>query len=471
MKTYKLLLATTLFSLFFTSCFEDKDDNPINTLEINNFVYRGMDSYYLYRDLVDDLIEDKANSTTFNNYLNGFDSPEALFESLIYDRQNTDKFSWIVDDYIALEQQFDGITKSNGMEFGLERYVPGGNELYGIVRFILPNTSAETNGLQRGDLFNAVNGVQLTVNNWRSLLSQDNLTLNLAEYNNNGTPTIDDDSIDATANTIELSAIQYVENPVFKTEILQVEGENVGYLMYNGFVGNFDSALNTAFAEFKANNVQHLVVDLRYNPGGSVNSATLLGSLITGQFSGQVFAKLNYNSIQQSNNFDYTFVSNSSGDVLNILNLNKVYVIATGASASASEMLINSLDAYIEVLHVGTLTVGKSQASITLYDSPNFTRTEADPRHTYAMQPLVAITVNKNDSQVPAQGLTPFIEIEEQINNFGVLGDENEPLLAEALAHIAATNRMPNIQESKKAVSLFDSNDLLPHSKEMYIER
>ena len=184
MKTYKLLLATTLFSLFFTSCFEDKDDNPINTLEINNFVYRGMDSYYLYRDLVDDLIEDKANSTTFNNYLNGFDSPEALFESLIYDRQNTDKFSWIVDDYIALEQQFDGITKSNGMEFGLERYVPGGNELYGIVRFILPNTSAETNGLQRGDLFNAVNGVQLTVNNWRSLLSQDNLTLNLAEYNN-----------------------------------------------------------------------------------------------------------------------------------------------------------------------------------------------------------------------------------------------------------------------------------------------
>ena len=74
-------------------------------------------------------------------------------------------------------------------------------------------------------------------------------------------------------------------------------------------------------------------------------------------------------------------------------------------------MLINSLDAYIEVLHVGTLTVGKSQASITLYDSPNFTRTEADPRHTYAMQPLVAITVNKNDSQVPAQGLTPFIEL------------------------------------------------------------
>ncbi|WP_034059411.1 S41 family peptidase [Lacinutrix jangbogonensis] len=473
MKTPKSLLALLLLSILVTSCFEDKDDNPISTLDINSFVYRGMDSYYLYRDLVPDLIEDKANSSNFDTYLNSFDAPEALFESLIYDRTNTDKFSWIVNDYIALEQQFDGITKSNGMEFGLTRYTPGGNELYGIVRFVLPNTSAETNGLQRGDLFNAVNSTPLTISNWRTLLGQDNLTLNFATYNTNGTPDIDDDTVDATNNTINLSRIQYVENPIFKTEILQVEGENVGYLMYNGFVGNFDSALNAAFGEFQANNVQHLVLDFRYNPGGSVNTATLLGSLVTGQYSGQVYAKLQYNSIQQGNNFNYTFVDNIEGSALNSLNLNKVYVLATGSSASASEMVINSLGAYIDVIQIGTQTVGKSQASITLYDSPNFTRTEANPNHTYAMQPLVAITVNKNDTQVPAAGIIPSmgLEIEEQTNNFGILGNANEPLLAEALAHIAATNRLSHVPVSKAAETVFDSNDLLPHKKEMYIER
>ncbi|WP_299254426.1 S41 family peptidase [uncultured Lacinutrix sp.] len=471
MKTSKIILVTLLLPLLFTSCFEDLDDNPISTLDINEFVYRGLDSYYLYKDSVPNLIEDKANSSNFSSYLSGFNSPESLFESLIYDRTNTDRFSWITDDYIALEQQFDGITKSNGMEFGLKRYTTGGSNLYGIVRFVLPNTSAETNGLQRGDLFNAVNGTQLTISNWSTLLGQDNYTLSFAEYNDNGTLATDDDTIDATPNTVALSKIQYTENPVFKTEILQVEGENVGYLMYNGFVSNFNNALNTAFGTFQANNVQHLVLDLRYNPGGSVNTATLLGSLVTGNNTGQVFAKLKYNRQQQGNNFNYTFVDNNNGSTLNNLNLNKVYVLATGSSASASEMVINSLDAYIEVIQIGTQTVGKSQASITLYDSPDFTRSQPDPRHTYAMQPLVAITINKNDDQVPAEGLNPLIEIEEQVNNYGVLGDVNEPLLAEALAHISATNKVANTPKGKVSKTVFDSNDLLPHSKEMYIEQ
>jgi len=471
MKNLKVIILTLLVSIVFTSCFEDRDDNQISTPEINNFIYQGMDAFYLYRDQVPDLVEDKASSQNYNTYLSSFDTPEDLFESLIFDRSNTDRFSWITDDYIALEQQFDGISKSNGMDFGLQRYAAGSNEIFGIVRLVLPNTSAETNGLQRGDLFNAVDGTQLTVSNWRSLLGQDNYTLNLAEYNNNGTSAVNDDTIDATSNTIALSKIEYTENPVFKTEILQVEGENVGYLVYNGFVSNFDNALNAAFSEFKTNNVEHLVLDLRYNPGGSVNSATLLGSLVTGQFDGEVFAKLQYNSLRDDNNFDYNFVNNLDGATLNSLNLNKVYVLATGSSASASELVINSLEAYIEVVHVGSETVGKSQASITLYDSPNFSRTDVNPNHTYAMQPLVAITVNKDDIQVPVQGIAADIQINEAVNNYGVLGDPNEPLLAEALANIAATNRVPTLRYGTSAKPLFDSNDLLPHSKEMYIER
>ena len=75
----------------------------------------------------------------------------------------------------------------------------------------------------------------------------------------------------------------------------------VGYLMYNGFVANYDAELNAVFGDFKAQNIEHLILDLRYNPGGSVNTAAILGSMITG-ISNEVFARLLYNSDLESNN-------------------------------------------------------------------------------------------------------------------------------------------------------------------------
>ena len=469
-KTAKLLFVL-LFTYTLIGCFnDDLDDNAASTTIINDFVYRAMDIFYLYKNDVPALVEDKQPQANYNDYLNGFDSPETLFESLIFDPINVDRFSRITSDYIALEQQFDGVSKSNGMEFGLARIAEGSDDLVGYVRFILPSTSASSTTLQRGDLFNAVGGTQLTVSNWRTLLGPDNYTINLAIYNDNGTATTDDDTIDSTTDTITLNKIAYTENPVFRTETLQVEGENVGYIMYNGFVSNFDNTLNDAFGSFQ-NNIQHLVIDLRYNPGGSVNTATLLGSMVTGQFNGDTFTKLIYNDQLQASNTNFNFTNNFNGSAINSLNLSKVYVIATKGSASASELVINSLSEYIDVVHIGTNTVGKSQASITLYDSPNYTRNNVNPIHTYALQPLVAISVDANDGVVPADGLIPDIALAEQINNLGVLGNENEPLLAEALANIAATNRPASTRQSMPIKDIGDSNDLLPHSKEMYIER
>ncbi|AEH01862.1 S41 family peptidase [Lacinutrix sp. 5H-3-7-4] len=472
MKKIARLLFLAFITINITSCFNDDfDDNDVSTSSINDFVYRAMDIFYLYRDEVPALVEDKRNSANYTEYLNSFSTPETLFESLIFDRQNVDRFSFILSDYIAFEQQQQGVSVANGMEYGLLRYTEGSDDVFGYVRYVLPNTSAEDAGVQRGDLFYGIDGTPLTVNNFRSLLSQDNYTINLANYNDNGTPETDDDTIEQTTESIALSKAPYTENPVFKTEILQVEGENVGYLMYNGFTGSFDQALNNAFATFQANAIQHLVIDLRYNPGGSVNTATLMGSMVTGQFNGQTFTKLIYNDQLQANNTDFNFTNSFDGGTINNLNLDKVYVLATSASASASELVINSLSSYIDVVHVGTETVGKSQASITLYDSEDYTRNGVNPIHTYALQPLVAISVNVNEDVVPANGLTPDITISEEINNLGILGDENEPLLAEALANIAATNRPANTTPGKIIKPIFDSNDLKPHAKDMYIER
>ncbi|NQX84350.1 MAG: peptidase S41 [Flavobacteriaceae bacterium] len=469
----KLLIPLLLIGLF-TSCFEDGDDNTVTASEINDFVWKGMNAFYLYKSQIPNLANDRFTSNSeYGEYLNSFTQPQNLFESLIHQRETVDKYSWMTDDYIALEQQFSGVSKHNGMEFGL-RYVPGSSsEIYGYVRFVLPNTSASNQGLERGQVFYGVDGTNLTIDNYRSLLfSNDSYSINFGNYNTNGTPNdSSDDFIDTTNESMALTKVVYTENPVFKTEILEVNGENVGYLMYNGFVNEFDTQLNNAFGEFTANNVKHLILDLRYNPGGSVNTATLLGSMITGQFNGQVYTKLTYNEDRQENNSTFNFTNTlGDGTALNQLFLDEVFVITTRSSASASEMVINSLKAYTElnVVQIGTNTTGKSQGSITLYDSPNFGRSGANPSHTYAMQPLVAISVNKNDGQVPSTGLVPDIELEENTANLGVLGNPSEPLLDRALMEIENSSRHFNYIAPITLVG--DNNSFNRFAKEMYFD-
>ena len=462
----KIILAVLLLGLT-TSCFnDDRDDNVILADEINDFVWKGMNAVYLYKDNIPNLADNRFSSNQeYDNYLNSFSAPEDLFESLIYQRETVDRFSWIVDDYIALEQFLSGVFTTNGMEFSLF-FAPNSNtEVFGVIRLVLPNSEADNNNLKRGDIFYAIDSNLLTENNFSDLLNQETYTLNLGLFNDNGTPETSDDTIDPGTENITISKIPYTENPVFRTEIIDVDGEKLGYIMYNGFTSEFDNELNNAFGVFKSNSVQHLVLDLRYNPGGSVNTATLLGSMVTGQYNGDVFTKLIYNNDLQSFNTLFNFTNTlNDGSAINSLNLDKVYVLTTGKSASASEMIINSLRAHLgnsNVIQLGTTTTGKSQASITVYDSPDLGRDGANPNHTYAMQPLVAIGVNKNDEQVPSSGLVPTFELEENPFNYGILGNENEPLLAAAIANILGTGRIsyPVLQNIELVK---DSNDFNP---------
>ncbi len=440
------LLKVTLFALvvfgFTTSCFKDQDDNAITAGEINDFVWKGMNAVYLYKTEIPDLANDRFSSNQdYADYLNSYSSPETLFESLIFERQTVDRFSWIVDDFIALEQGLGGTSTSNGLEYNFY-FEPGSTtDVFGIIKLVLNNSVASGLGLERGQIFDAVNGTSLTADNFNTLLNQDTYTLNFATYDDNGTPEIDDDTIIPSTESVSLTKEVYTENPVHLTSIIDVDGENLGYMVYNGFNRNFNNELNNAFATLQSNNIQHLVIDLRYNPGGSVNTASLLGSMVTGQFNGEIFSKLIFNDDNQASNSNFIFINDIDGNALNSLNLDKVYVLTTERSASASELLINSLDAYVDVVQIGDFTTGKTQASITIYDSPNFERQNANPNHTYAMQPLVANSINVNDLAVPSNGLTPDIELTESPRNFGTLGDVNEPLLAAAILDIQNSGR------------------------------
>ena len=118
------------------------------------------------------------------------------------------------------------------------------------------------------------------------------------------------------------------------------------------------------------------------------------------------------------------------------LNLDRVFVLTSARTASASELLINGLDPYIDVIHIGDFTVGKNQGSITVYDYINESR-DKNPNHMYAMQPIVLKIGNVAGYTDFPDGLEPDIFIKESLLNPGILGDIQEPLLKIAIDQIS----------------------------------
>ena len=448
-----------LLSLFFiVSCSSDDDlevdsvdddiviDNP--NQDVQEFIWQGMNNIYFYKNDVPDLADNRFNSLEeFYSFLNTFDSTQSLFDDL---QSSRDRFSFLVSDYVALEQTFSGVSLTTGMDFGLTLASQNSNDVLGFVRYILPGTDAENKGVIRGQFFSSIDGEQLTRNSdFNELFSRNSIDVGFVTIEN-GVITPDQ--------TITLLQSENTENPVLVSKSIDFEGQRIGYLMYNSFTADFDQQLNNAFGELKDDNITDLILDLRYNGGGSVRSAVRLASMITGQFPNEIFSREIWNDFYQDffsseeqgggerllNRFvsDIAVTDQNSNTVdsipINSLNLNRVYILTTDATASASELIINGLDPYIEVIQIGENTVGKFQASITLYDSDNFSRTgpNLDPNHTYAMQPLVLASANRDGISEFDDGLIADVPFSENIFNLGILGETSDPFLETALNFI-----------------------------------
>jgi len=459
-------IALWMCLLVFTYSCTDNDDNPVPSgLEINDFVWKGMNLYYLWQADIPDLADNRfANQSELNTFLEGFDEPTNLFNALRV-ANSIDRFSVIYSDYSVLEGALSGNTLNNGMDFAL-RYKTGSNtDIYGWVRYIIPNSDAATKPIQRGDIFYAINGTPLTVDNYRSLLANDTYTINLADY--------DGGNMTPNGQSVSLTKTALAENPILLNTVITNGSHKIGYLMYNGFYSNYDNQLNTVFGNFQSQSVTDLVLDLRYNSGGSISTATKLASMITGQFTGQLFAKQQWNAKAQSyfesNNpasLENRFVGN-----LNSLNLNKVYILTTNATASASELVINCLKPYITVVQIGTTTTGKNVGSITLYDSPTFAKQNVNPRHKYAMQPIVLKIVDKNGFGDYTSGIAPTTPFPESMDDLGILGNPNEPLLNTAINQIIGSGRPTQPRPSHMERDFADVKTMAPLRTEMYIER
>lgn len=475
--TFKFLITIAFLSVL-TSC-ETNDDNAVpQSIEVNNFIWKGLNLYYLWQADVPDLNDSRfANQQGLNDFLFGYSSPEVFFDALL-NKPSTrfpegiaiDRFSVISSNYNELEGILSGTTKNNGADFALYYKDDSQTDVIGIVRYILPNSDAAAKDIQRGDIFYAVNGQTLNAANYQNLLRADSYTLNLADFDNgNFTP---------NGQSVALTKTVLSENPVYTTHVVTDGAHKIGYLMYNGFYPNYEVQLNNAFGQLKAQNITELVLDLRYNGGGSIETAARLASMITGQFNGQVFAKEQWNAKIQayyeandpSTLYNYFSTTIANGGSINSLNLDKVYILTTRATASASELVINGLAPYIDVVQIGTTTIGKNAGSITLYDSPSFTKSGASQNHYYAMQPLVLKIVNKAGFGDYVNGLVPDEVLAENFGNMGVLGDADEPLFHAAIDRILGGGRMAP-QPSKTFNAIKDQRLAPLLRNEMYLEK
>ena len=452
MKKFKFCLLALI--LVFSSCKKSDDEDPniirIETdLEIIDFIWKGLNQYYYWQESVVNLSDSKKESESeYAYFLSQNPDPENFFNSLLHPDDN---FSWIVDDYVELENMLQGIDISDGMEFGL--YVECNDQnIFGFVRYVQKDSDAESKGVKRGMVFSNINGTRLTRENYRDLLfnnSSSSYTIRFSEisYNQNNQCA----NIIPGQEDLTLIKSRIVKNPIHISKIIENGGQKIGYLMYNQFLGvvesegkDYNSELNDAFANFLSNGINDLVIDLRYNPGGRISTSINLASMITGQFNNQVFAKERWNS-KLMNYWD----ENSPESLLNrftnklgnnqsifSLNLDRVFVLTSARTASASELLINGLDPYIDVIHIGDFTVGKNQGSITVYDYINDSR-DKNPNHMYAMQPIVLKIGNVAGYTDFPDGLEPDIFIKESLLNPGILGDIEEPLLKIAIDQIS----------------------------------
>ncbi|WP_318344339.1 S41 family peptidase [Flagellimonas baculiformis] len=490
MKKYILLLLGV--TMAFTACSDDDgikngptpNPDPDADVAAQNFMWQAMNLWYFWQGDVADLADDRFSSDAeYTAFLEANTDPENFFYSIcnkhtriVGNEAAIDRFSFEEEDYNDLVNSLSGISQSNGLEFGLG-LIGDTDNVFGFVLYIWPDSDAATKDIQRGEFFTRVDGVQLTVSNYRNLLFGDNSNYTL------GMATVSDNTISDSSKEVMLTKIEnQVEDPILIAETLDVNGTKVAYLMYNRFLSSFDEQLNAAFAQFKAEGATELVLDMRYNPGGSVNTSRLLSSMIYGTDTNDVYIKQRWNDkiqaeFDEEDLTDY-FANTTGASSINTLNLNRVFVIATGDSASASELVMNGLAPYMEVIHIGETTSGKNEFSITLVDDPdnafiyNSSReNRINPDNSWGLQPLVGRNENADGFSDYTTGLVPDIALSEDLTNLGVLGDVNEPLLARALQEISGGSAKMDFTVEMAAESFTSSRLHTPLKDHMYLDK
>ncbi|HSV10684.1 MAG TPA: S41 family peptidase [Hanamia sp.] len=353
--------------------------------------------YLMYNIMQVSFVDDGRDTTTnlptyywynqvpkLNPLSSDYDSADVLLSKIkTYPTNPTtkkpfDKYSFLDHGEVQGEIQ-QGVGGDMGMQVTYARDTTG--KYYLLVLFADKNSPAGLVGVTRGWQITAINGdtnIGYDANNGPNVQKVINAVYNAPSASFTfKTPT-------GTTITKTLTQTVYNINPVLFDTVYSVASKKVGYFVFNTFSAVYNNngptltrqELNRVFSKFQSAGISSLIVDLRYNGGGSVGTAEYLDSLIApASVAGKEMYHYLYNDkltgqiAVQPDFLEQKVLFTAGGG----LNLDHVFFIGSGNTASASELTINNLKPYMDVKLVGSTTYGKPVGFFTFHitDFPN----------------------------------------------------------------------------------------------------
>lgn len=412
MKSLKILSLLICLTISM-SCAKSLDDEDTRIFASENqWILDVMKNNYLFRD---DMPKD-ANLSQ---------QPIPFFNSLL--SVNRDKNKKGNTTYSRIESD-ETKTKSTSSELGYGfqfiSYLSKDNSVTPRVLYVIDGSPAKKAGLKRGDFITKINNENINAVNVASLHSGSNISLSISETPN------------APSRTIQLNSAESINNKPLQTySCFQRSGRKVAYVVYNHFtpgIGDdltkdrsYDDELCTMSNFLHSEGVNEMVLDLRYNGGGQVSSAQLLSTIIAPNIAlGKVFCTLkDVNKKHETYRFDENLIRNGKN-----LNLKRLFVLTTEFTASASELVINSLRPFMQVVIIGDVTEGKNVGSRAFKHS----------NYTHILKPITCYVFNSQDRADYGRGFKPDYEYKDIMifDKQYSLGDHREAMLNIALKMI-----------------------------------
>ncbi|MCC5946401.1 MAG: hypothetical protein JJT94_15830 [Bernardetiaceae bacterium] len=330
MNVKKISLYLLIATLLFTGCRNDDDVAPTLSEEdrLKAAVWQIMQRWYFWKDQMPDVNPDD------------YPNAGALLNALRYTRYDT----W---SFMQTEQVFDQLYEAGQYAgYGFSLKWDENNELR--VAFVYKASPAYEAGMRRGAQVYKINN-----NDVRSI-TDFGAALGASQVGRSAT--FEFDGPDGEVITENIAQAVVTMNTVLKRDVFDVSGKKIAYLAFNSFLETSRDELQEAFAYFSAQGATELILDVRYNGGGRLGVAQYLAGLIASPaLQDKLLVETNHNSEQQDENKAFLIENTSEG----LTSISRMIVIATGGSASASEVMINGMRPYMPVKVVGSDTYGK----------------------------------------------------------------------------------------------------------------
>lgn len=384
-----------------------------------DWVFAQLNEWYVFPSLLDASVNPAAHASV-ESYIDALVAPARL--------ANRDRyFTYLTS--ITQENAYYSSGATAGFGFRLS-YDSAARRLFVIEAF--ENAPALAQGIDRGDEIVAIGTPGSSLTTVAALVASGGtaaVSNALGSDSVGTTRTLRIRSLSGVERDVTLAKADFALDPVsnrYGAKVLTDGTRRIGYINLRNFIDTANPDLRAAFADFKAQGVTELIVDLRYNGGGLINTAELFGNLMAAGLGGQVQGYVAFRDSKASNNETISFTEQPES-----IRPLKVAFIGTGGTASASEMVINSALPYLRtnMALVGTNTYGKPVGQIAL-DRP-----ECDDR----LRALALKIENADHQGEYYTGLASVVPVtcraSDDISH--PLGDPSEAMIAAALGFLA----------------------------------